>query len=199
MPNLSPSAEEAVEKTLLALERGKLTSSALTTRGIGQLLGKTTGALYHHFGSLDGFLHQVSQAGFAQLSRVSASCLAKGGSIADLAEAFVRFGLEHRELYNLMFERQYDWQALRESGALNVDMPGLGLWKNLVLALDARGSATPEVDARLLYAALHGLVSLAATGRANVARIEISDQRMACDLARQLADRIAGKKAKAAR
>jgi AcrR family transcriptional regulator len=170
--------------------RGKLRTEDLTARSLGELLGKTTGALYHHFGSLDGFLHQVAQAGFEKLGTEQAAVLAGNGSFGDLAEAFVRFGLEHRELYRLMFERQYDWQALRQSGKLAADMPGLGLWRNLVRALEARGSSCAEIDARLLYAGLHGLVTLANTGRANVARVEISDRQMALDLARQLAERI---------
>ncbi len=191
MSGLSSSAKDAVRTVLAALLGGELRAEDLTARTMGERLGKTTGALYHHFGSLDGFLHHVAQAGFEKLAKEQAAVLGQGGSLADLAEAFVRFGLEHRELYGLMFERQYDWQALRESGALASDLPGLGMWKDLVRALEARGSTCAETDVRLLYAGLHGLVTLAATGRANVARIEISDREMAATLARQLAARIA--------
>ncbi|MEZ4219931.1 MAG: TetR-like C-terminal domain-containing protein [Polyangiaceae bacterium] len=177
-------------RVLEALRSGQLKASALTARGVSQVLGKTTGALYHHHGSLDGFLHRVAQAGFAELGASLGRTLEHQGSVEDVAAAFVAFGLDNPELHFLMFEKRYDWSSLRETGALPQTMPGLTLWNALVATLQARGVAEPELTARLLYAGLHGLVSLGISGRANVARIDIPDRAMALDLARRLARRL---------
>ena len=147
--------------------------------------------LYHHWGSLDGFLHAVAQAGFVKLSQVLREALSSDGRLPQLAEAFVRFGLDHPVLYHVMFERSYDWDALRALGALPQEMPGLSLWGGLVAFLAGAGSEEPSFDARILYAGLHGLVSLANSGRANVGAQETSDREMALAAARKLAERLA--------
>jgi AcrR family transcriptional regulator len=185
-----PSPEVAVERARDALARGELSAAELTARGVGELLGKTTGALYHHWGSLDGFLHQVAQSGFVLLGAELGKAFSERGDLADVAERFVDFGLAHPDLYELMFVRKYDWDALRRAGALGSEIPGTALWTVTIAELRARGSRHADRDARLLYAGLHGLVSLAVSGRANVGRIEVPDAAMAKALARDLARRL---------
>ncbi|WNG38532.1 hypothetical protein F0U61_36265 [Archangium violaceum] len=48
--------QDAVERVLKALISGELTRDGLTARRISAFLGQSTMGLYHHFGSLDGFL-----------------------------------------------------------------------------------------------------------------------------------------------
>ncbi len=181
---------ELVETVCDALTQGELGADALTARHLGQHLGKTTSVLYHHFGSLDGFLFAVAQAGFGHLGARLAATLKAGRSLEDVAEAFVTFGLDRPALYHLMFEKRYDWEALRDKGVLQADMPGLGVWSALVGFFAGAGSEEPESDARLLYAGVHGLVSLAASGRANVGDRSVSDRRAAIASARRLARRL---------
>jgi hypothetical protein len=114
----------------------------------------------------------------------------RGADLADLAATFVRFGLGAPGLYALMFERRFDWQALRAAGALGEEQPGLTLFHLLGERLRAAGSRSPKRDARMLFAGLHGLVSLALSGRANVGELEITDQAAAIDAARELARRL---------
>jgi AcrR family transcriptional regulator len=183
-------ADETVGKVCRALSRGRLKLDQLTARGLGGFLGKTTSVVYHHFGSLDGFLFAVGQGGFAELANRLRGVLAEGGRLEELAEAFVGFGLDTPALYTLMFERRYDWAALRKRGALDAQGPGLATWSELVAFLAGAGSPDPEGDARLLMAGLHGLVALAATGRANVGAMSRSDRDIAVASARSLARRI---------
>jgi AcrR family transcriptional regulator len=183
-------ASENVGRVVKALERGRLRLDQLTARGLGAFLGKTTSVVYHHYGSLDGFLFAVSQAGFVELGARLRLVLERGGSLEDVCEAFVAFGLDAPALYALMFERRYDWALLRRAGMFEKKPLGLDLWSGLITLLGSAGSRAPDSDARLLMAGLHGLVSLAATGRANVGALERTDREVALASARDLARRI---------
>jgi AcrR family transcriptional regulator len=172
-----------------ALSRGELGTSDLTARQLGQFLGKTSSVLYRRYGSLDGFLHEVAQQGFLTLAERLGKT-AEAGDLAEVAAEFVAFGLDRPALYYVMFEHPYDWESLRRAGALAGQLPGLALWDRIVSRLADAGSSAPTTDARLLYAGLHGLVSLAAAGRANLGALALSDRDIALSLARTLARRL---------
>jgi AcrR family transcriptional regulator len=172
-----------------ALREGRLPAEQLTARGIGEHLGKTTSVVYHHYGSLDLFLFEVGQAGLAVLAERMDAVRQSGGELADLAATFVRFGLETPGLYALMFERSYDWAEIRRRHK-HGDTPGHLMWRSLVELLRAEGSPHPLTDARILFGGLHGLVSLALSGRANIGTLEISDEAAAIEAARSLARRL---------
>lgn len=182
--------DRAIQSVLEAIAEGEIVESDLTARFLSGFLGKTTSVLYHHFGSLDGFLYQVAQAGFQQLHERLAKVQGSGGNLQDLAESFVTFGVAQPTLYSLMFERAFDWERLRaQSDAV---APSLALWRGLVQGLEQSGVPQPQVSTRLLYAGLHGLVSLAKSGRANVGALDVSDRQMAISMARELASRLCG-------
>jgi len=169
-----------------ALGSGELGFDDLTARRLGSFLGKTTSVLYHHWGSLDGFLFAVSQAGMALLQERLAASLDDCGSLGDVAATFVAFGLDSPALYSLMFVHRFDWAALKRAGAMDQPMPGLMIWNTLVDRMRVCGSVDAEGDARLLYAALHGLVSLASSGRVNIGALADTDREVALASARRL-------------
>jgi len=179
--------DTAVRTVRDALASGDLAETDLTARRVGAFLGKTTSVLYHHWGSLDGFLFAVAQDGYVLLSRVLGDASTRG--LTATAEAFIGFGMDQPVLYRLMFERVWDWDALRAAGAFT-DAPGLVLWARVTDALAAAGSEHPAVDALLLHASLHGLVSLANSGRANVGDLSITDREAALGAARALVSRL---------
>ncbi len=185
-------SDEAVQKVVDAIWRGELESADLTARRLCAFLGKTTGILYHHYSSLDGFLFVVSQAGVARLGERLETAFERAQDLADVAEAFIDFGLEQPTLYHLMFERHFDWVALRKAGLLDRERPGGDLWDSVHALLANAGSPDPDMDGRLLWAGLHGLVSLAASGRANVRALDRTDREVARAAARALAKRIVG-------
>lgn len=182
--------EALVDTVYEALVKRELDDADLSARKLCALLGKTTGALYHHFGSLDGLLFAVSQRAYATLREKLEAVYAEGEDLADVAEAFVRFGLDHPELYPLMFERRFDWEALRARGVFDEPVESAKLIDAVICVLEKAGSRDVEMDGRLLFAGLHGLVSLAASGRANVRALDRSDRDVACASARALARRI---------
>ncbi|MDP2311970.1 MAG: TetR-like C-terminal domain-containing protein [Pseudomonadota bacterium] len=170
-----------------ALIAGELGREHLTARGLGTFLGATTSRVYTHHGSLDGLLFAVAGEGFRGLATHLAAALR--GGLPDVAEAYVAWGLDHPVLYELMFVRPYDWAALRAAGVAT-EGPGVALWKALRGELAAAGSTDPAADARVLYAGVHGLVSLAVGGRANIGQLDISDRDAALAAARRLATRL---------
>jgi AcrR family transcriptional regulator len=190
---MSETPERIVARIVAAIEAGTLSSDELTTRGLGAYLGRTTGQIYHHFGSLDGLLFAVMQAGFQLLSQRLAGCSKAGGGAAAVAAEFVDFGLSRPVLYRLMFERHYDWATLRGRGLLGPSQPDIAMYNALIAELSAAGASEPTEDARLFLAGLHGLVSLALSGRANVGTLARSDRQAAIGSARRLARLLFGR------
>ncbi|MDQ3035602.1 MAG: WHG domain-containing protein [Myxococcota bacterium] len=187
-------SDDAVELVFSAVRDGELTIEDLSTRRICAFLGKTTGVLYHRYSSLDAFLFAVGQRGIGLLGERLQPSLTSAEGLGDVAVAFVEFGLDHPALYELMFERRYDWAALRALGVIGREAPGSRLWDVMAAVIARTGSDDPETDGRLLWAGLHGLVSLAASGRANMRALDRTDREVACAAARALARRLVGGK-----
>jgi AcrR family transcriptional regulator len=171
--------QDAVHQIRAAIERGELREEDLTARGLAAALGKTTSVLYHHWGSVDLFLYDVAQSGYAVLAEQMA-----GASLEDAAERYVRFAVERPVLYGLMFHRQWDWAAVREARDTRTGV-GFLMWRGFVERVRAMGSPEPDLDARVLYGALHGIASLAITGRANVGNVDRTDLETAVLAARR--------------
>lgn len=188
--NVMSGPDAAVNRVCRALAKGRLSVDSITARDLAKFVGKTTSLLYHHWGSLDGFLYAVSQQGFEELGQRFEAVMKAGGRLPELAEEFVSFGLESPALYALMFERHYDWPALKKSGAFERVGATAGMWDTLVQYLAGAGSEDPDMDARLFYAGLHGMVSLAVSGRANFGALTKTDREIAILAARRLALRL---------
>jgi AcrR family transcriptional regulator len=188
--NVMSGPDAAVNRVCRALAKGRISVDSITARDLAKFVGKTTSLLYHHWGSLDGFLYAVSQQGFEELGQRFEAVMKSGGGLPELAEEFVGFGLESPALYALMFERRYDWPALKKSGAFERVGSATAMWQALVGYLKSAGSEDPDMDARLFYAGLHGMVSLAVSGRANFGALTKTDREIAILAARRLALRL---------
>lgn len=182
--------DEAIERIYRALIARELDPADLSARRIAALLGKTTGAIYHRWGSIDGVLFTVGQRGFVELNTRFEAAWSKKRDLGACAVAYVEFGLDHPELYPLMFERRFDWAALRTGGFFLRATPGAAFLTGFVGLVHAAGARDPIADTRLLMAGLHGLVSFAASGRMNTGALSSSDRAVAIDSARDLAARI---------
>ncbi|WP_437299679.1 TetR/AcrR family transcriptional regulator [Sorangium sp. So ce426] len=161
-------ADEPVERVFMALCEGRLTRDDLTARKIAAFLGQTTMVLYHHFGSLDGFLIRVDGLGWRRLAERLDARARAGADARSLAVGYVEFALCHPDLYWLMAERRFDRVRLREQGRLRLARP---LWSSFVELLRHLGSRRPEEDTYVLFAGLHGIAMLALSGRANLGEV----------------------------
>lgn len=178
----------AVRRIRDALAEGELSHGDLTARALGEFLGKTSSVVYHHWSSLDGLLFAVAESGFELLRRRMTEQTGDD-SLEVLAETFVEFGLDCPDLYALMFERHYDWGQLRRTGDFDGDRPSRSIWDVFALKLEDRAVDRPDREARILLAGLHGLVSLASTGRFDVGNLDAAGREFALASARRLVRR----------
>lgn len=190
--------DDGIELIHRALSAGELTEQDLSTRRLAGLLGKTTGAIYHRWGSLDGLLFAVSQRGFVELGARVSAVWARTRDLGACAAAFVDFGLDQPELYSLMFERRFDWAALRAAGVFERATPGSELLARVLCLFEQSGSKSALSDTRLFMAGLHGVVSFAASGRMNTGELSTPDRAVALRSARDLASRLLPRAAKTA-
>ncbi|XYI01443.1 TetR/AcrR family transcriptional regulator [Sorangium sp. So ce1128] len=179
-------ADEPVARVFQALCEGRLTRDDLTARKIAAFLGQTTMVLYHHFGSLDGFLIRVDGAGWRRLAELLEARARAGADVRSLAVGYVEFALRHPDLYWLMAERRFDRARLREQGRLQLARP---LWSAFVELLRRYGSTRPAEDTHVLFAGLHGIATLTLSGRANLGEDPATpDEEVAFAAARRLAE-----------
>ena len=171
-------AYAAVVQVRDELAAGTLDVSELSARRLGRRLGVTTSAFYHHFGSFERFLYQVSISGLALMAD-EMEPLARGPSpLLRIADYYVGFALERPVLFHLMLQYGFSWDQLRNDDAIDEE-EGLRAWKLLVETMRRIGSRAPIEDARLFHAALHGIATLTQAGRMNTGDLTHSDRTVA--------------------
>jgi AcrR family transcriptional regulator len=154
----------ATRKTLLAAalrllqEQG---AGALRVRDVAVAADKSTMGVYTHFGSKQGLLEQLYLHGFERLEARLTSVGADGQDREQLlvfALAYRDFALENEALYGLMFERAAPDFIPSDASRL----AGLKTFEMLQARVaDWRPDFTdPAEDAHLIWAAMHGLVTI---------------------------------------
>ena len=117
--------------------------------------------IYTHFGSKQGLLEQLYLRGFElleeRLNRVPSEGQGKS-ELEALAKAYRAFALENEALYGLMFERAAPDFVPSDSSRL----AGLATFEKLTSRVaDWRPDfANPAADAHLIWATMHGLVTI---------------------------------------
>lgn len=148
---------------------------AVTMREIADRIGYTATALYYHFPDKAALLHELCardfktlQAYFQRLARVAdpVERLRRAGL------AYVRFGLQHPQHYQFLFMTPYPEPAPHEVDITHGDpsQDSYAFLKRTVEEALAAGRLRPEYTdaeqvAQMLWAAMHGLVSLHLTSR----------------------------------
>ncbi|MFC5216610.1 TetR/AcrR family transcriptional regulator [Streptomyces coerulescens] len=138
---------------------------SVTVRAVAMAAGTSTAAVYSLFGGKDGLIEAVRDeavAGlFQSVTAVPAADDPLDGLYA-LAEAYRRWGREHRHLYSVLFGGV---QSFKPSGAVGTSDP----IRPLLAAID-RAVAESVLDgpatsiALSLWVTLHGLVTLELAG-----------------------------------
>jgi AcrR family transcriptional regulator len=123
--------------------------------------GLSTMGVYTHFGSKQGLLEQLYLHGFHRLEEQLDEVPAGGQSRDELlafALAYRSFALGNQALYGLMFERAtpdfVPSDDSRRAGLLTFEMLAARVaeWRP--------GSREPAADAHLIWATMHGLVTI---------------------------------------
>jgi len=159
------------EAALALFDRGGI--DAISMREVAKEMGVSPMAAYKYFPSKDQLLQELRTRAFQQLERAlqaAADSLADpAASLEAVLVAYLRFGHEDSRAYRLMFDywvydnpssllETFGDSARRQSGAWEVLLRGVQAY---FAALGAPGE--PLVAAHLVWASLHGLVSLEAS------------------------------------
>src|SRR5215216_3017155 len=139
-------------------ERGP---GALRIRDLAAAAEQSTMGVYTHFGSKQGLLEQLYLHGFRRLEERLDSVPSEGQGRQELvafALAYREFALDNEALYGLMFERAAPDFVPSDASRL----AGLSTFEMLASRVAAwRPEFTdPAADAHLLWATMHGLVSI---------------------------------------
>jgi AcrR family transcriptional regulator len=157
VPSPSPTRETLLDAALRLLEeRGP---AALRVRDVAAAADQSTMGVYTHFGSKRGLLEQLYLHGFRRLAD-RLNSVPSGGrrELLAFALAYRAFALDNEALYGLMFERATPDFIPSDASR----MAGLSTFEMLAARVaDWRPDFTdPAADAHLVWAAMHGLVSI---------------------------------------
>ena len=134
---------------------------ALRIRDVASAAGQSTMGVYTHFGSKQALLEQLYLYGFRRLEdRLNSvpSDRRGGQELLGFALAYRAFALDNEALYGLMFERAAPDFVPSDASRL----AGLSTFEMLANRVaDWRPDyIEPAADAHLVWAAMHGLVSI---------------------------------------
>ncbi|WP_243438203.1 TetR/AcrR family transcriptional regulator [Fundidesulfovibrio soli] len=158
---------------------------ALTARRVAEAVGYSPGTLYNHFKNLDDLVVQVNARTLELLDGELAGAAPTGDPQADalaLALAYFAFVERHPRLWELLFEYR-----LGQGSELPRWFTGrieaiLARMARVLAPLFAPGdTAGVEEAVQVLWASLHGIGSLATSGK-----LEVVTARSAAQLARSL-------------
>lgn len=143
---------------------------AVSVRAIAEAAGCTAPSIYMHFADKDELFMAVCEQRFVELDRYGQAAGARSDdpleSLRLRGKAYVQFGLEHPEHYQLLMMRP----KVKSPEELSPLSAGMGAFQHLVESvqrcIDA-GAFSPEPGAYqvalTLWAAVHGLTSLLIT------------------------------------
>ncbi len=159
VPSPSTTRETLLDAALRLLEeRGP---GALRVRDVAAAAEQSTMGVYTHFGSKQGLLEQLYLHGFGRLADrldgVPSDDRGRPGLLA-FALAYREFALDNEALYGLMFERAAPDFVPSDDSRL----AGLETFEMLAARIAGwRPDFTnPAADAHLVWATMHGLVSI---------------------------------------
>jgi AcrR family transcriptional regulator len=172
-PNGAALRRSILDRTrLLLVEEGY---PHLSMRKIARAVGCSATSIYLHFESKDALVHALIDEGFERLNQrlsEAAEGVADPAARLDaLARAYVAFGLENPEYYQVMFLLHPDRMARYPAenyrrARRNLEFQAEALAAGAEMSVFA--VTNPEVGAHVLWTALHGLVSLLLAERVDV-------------------------------
>jgi AcrR family transcriptional regulator len=137
----------------------------LTIRRIAETINRTQPAVYQHFSGKDAILAAVVSDGFAALAeRLKRASRGGNASLAAIAAAYLRFGIERPRLYDVMFVGP---PAIAFAAGSATPLPAHAAFAIVAAAVAGAGVAPDQIDTvtEIVWASLHGLVTLTITGR----------------------------------
>ncbi len=138
---------------------------AVSMRAVASRVGLSATALYHYFEGKEALVDRVVTQGFRRSEEYLRSAiedLPRGSleRVAALGEAYIRFALENRQYFKIIFAIRHDRPRAID------DVPGQGgylvLRESVVEAMEAGAirREDPDLVVLFLWAVVHGLVTI---------------------------------------
>lgn len=141
-----------------------------TIRKIADEVGLSSTALYMHFRDKSEILAEICRSAFARLTEATARIGSDPAPVEvrlrRMLEAYARFGLENPNAYRLIYmTRPEEARGGAEDVAREL---GAGLYGSFVAVIEETGGSNrlrhdPATTAQILWAGVHGVVSLIIT------------------------------------
>lgn len=172
-----------LEASLALMNEGGL--GALSMREVARRAGVSHQAPYHYFADREAILAELAGDGFDQLTDYMVSALGharadRGSRAKALGEAYVRFALNHPEVFKLMFR----CEMCDLSRYPNAKEKAERSFNTVVSALGAAGTANDKSNPDLApviacWSMAHGLATLLLEGKLGESFGDTNDQREA--------------------
>lgn len=151
---------------------------ALSLRNLAKAVGVTAAAPYSHFRDKDELLAAVAETGFQKLAlqMVEAATGQNGvqGRIEKLIAAYIRFAVENKALFHLMFGRELTNMKAYPTLAMTAGK-SYSLFSNVL----AKRAGASEEDTRIMTVSLwsmcHGIATLIMDGKINISQFGAKD------------------------
>jgi AcrR family transcriptional regulator len=162
--------ERAARRQLITATARKLAEEegwdAVTTRRLATEIEYSQPVLYKHFSSMEGVVAAVAVEGFGELatalSAARSSAIDSQDTLARVAHAFIRFAHDNPALFDAMFTRA----TTLHFAAADAPAELTAAFTELRVAVDMIASGRDaDTLTEVLWAALHGLVTLDRSGR----------------------------------
>jgi AcrR family transcriptional regulator len=162
-------------------------AASLTLRGIARRAGISAPSIYTQFADLPTLINALLEVSFDELAATVGAAIESRARaderLIDASRAYVRFGWEHSARYRLMFAADgYAANAVDTFALFTVllqDCIDAGL----------SGSADPRADTWMVWAACHGVATLAKPARSDYLRLGALDRPAMLDA---MVERLAG-------
>ena len=139
---------------------------AVTTRRLSTEIEYSQPVLYKHFAGMEQLVDAVAIDGFGELAEVMRDARLHAGppndALARVAHAYIGFARANPAVYDAMFARATTLRFAAPDTAPQLTAAFAELRQAVDLAGDAQDADAPT---EVLWAALHGLVTLGRTGR----------------------------------
>ncbi|MFO7587415.1 MAG: TetR/AcrR family transcriptional regulator [Gemmatimonadota bacterium] len=164
----APSVPSETEASILDAARDLLAAGgldAVSMRAVASRVGLSATAIYHYFQNKEDLVDRVVQHGFhrsEEYLRKAVEPFPRGSMerVAALGEAYIRFALENRQYFKIIFAIQPEHPRAID------DVPGRGgyvvLRESVVEAMEAGAirREDPDVVVLFLWSVVHGLVTI---------------------------------------
>jgi AcrR family transcriptional regulator len=146
-------------------------TAGLTLRGVGEALGVSRTALYRHFADKQALLAAVAREGFRTLRLALVDAWDRHGhnhvGFAAMADAYLRFAVDHPSHYRVMFGRFVESSA-RDPELVEEAKAAFQALMDALIEQQRAGSVRrddPLTQARFVWSVVHGVAMLVIEGQ----------------------------------